>query len=55
MDKTESYTCTLCGRNKFQKPTPHYCGKQYIKHYNRHARKLGLDPAEIWVKNIKEE
>lgn len=27
-----TYTCLLCGRNKFTRKTPHWCNKNYRKH-----------------------
>ena len=29
------YRCKRCGRDKFQKPTPHRCGSCFLKHYGR--------------------
>ena len=29
------YKCKICGRDKFQKPTPHNCGSNFLKHYGR--------------------
>jgi hypothetical protein len=31
MEKT-TYTCLLCGRNKFTRKTAHICNGQYRKH-----------------------
>jgi hypothetical protein len=31
----ERYRCKRCGRDKFEKPTPHNCGSQYLKHYGK--------------------
>ena len=31
MEKLIKYTCLLCGRNKFTKPSPHICNGQFRK------------------------
>jgi hypothetical protein len=46
------FKCKICGRNKFDKPTPHNCRVGYLKHYGRRKYK-DLYNGTIWVK-IKE-
>jgi hypothetical protein len=41
------YKCLLCGRSKFQKPTPHKCGNNYLKHYNR-EKHIKAHNGSIW-------
>lgn len=43
------YKCKLCGRDKFQKPSPHICGGNYLKHYGRKKYKE-LFNGSIWEK-----
>ena len=43
------YRCKICGRDKFEKPTPHICGSVYLKHYGRKKYK------EIYGDSIFEE
>jgi hypothetical protein len=31
MEELKKYTCLLCGRNKFTRPSPHKCNGQFRK------------------------
>ncbi|BDU76229.1 hypothetical protein [Mesoterricola sediminis] len=33
------FRCRLCGRNKFERPSPHMCAVGYLKHYGRRKYK----------------
>ena len=43
------YKCKICGRDKFQNPSPHWCGSVYLKHYGRKKYKQKYN-GTIWVK-----
>ena len=42
-----SYKCKLCGRDKFDKPAPHICNGQFIKHFGRIAKNNQME--SIWI------
>jgi len=41
--KKKRYRCKRCGRDKFTKPSPHRCGKNFLKHYGRKKYKEKYD------------
>ena len=47
------YRCKRCGRDKFQKPSPHNCGSNFLKHYGRKKYKEQYN-GSIW-EEINEE
>lgn len=49
-----TYKCKICGRDKFQKPTPHNCGSIFLKHYGR-KRYKEMYNGSIWEKIDKDK
>ena len=47
------YRCKRCGRDKFQKPEPHNCGSNFLKHFNK-KKYLEKYNGSIW-EEINEE
>jgi len=44
---TQTFRCRLCGRNRFERPSPHRCVVGYLKHYGR-KRYKALHPGGIF-------